>query len=499
VKLSRVRVLFQTVLHLALAGHVLAYYFADWTVLGGLDFQDFFHGWLGRGVITAAVLFAGTIYLLSLVWGRLFCSWGCHFGATQDLFAWLLRRLGWAAPIVKTRFLHWTPYLLLVGIFVWPNVARWIDTGWEYHGVGPGGPLGGAAPWERLPGWFLSITTFVVCAGVILLFLGTRGFCRFVCPYGAVFRITGLVAPFRVRRATSCSESCSQESAAPCTRACPTAIDVHRETSECGEVTSVDCVRCNLCIEACPSSALVYGLKTETTPSATGPPATDDVTTKTSPRFTFAVWEEALLFGTALVTFLICDTVYGGHFLAATLAFGEGWIALLLVRLVKSADLRLAGIDLRRSRRWSFAGITVFAAGMATLAPLYHAASYKVHRHLGMSVFALEKIGDEGPLDLRALELEVHDVQRVADAAEHLRRALERFPADLTSRRALCALYVETLDERAIDEAKKITRLTSESLASLESLRRVYLRFGRIIDVNRVEQRIRSRVETSQN
>jgi polyferredoxin len=515
-KLSRVRVIFQIVLHLALIGHVLAYYLAGWTVVGGLDFQDFFHNWLGEGVITAAVLFAGTIYLLSLVWGRLFCSWGCHFGAAQDLFAWVLRKLGWTAPLVKTRFLHWTPYLLLIGLFLWPSVANWIDSGWEYRGAGPGGPLSGAGPWERLPGWFLSITTLVVCGAVVLLFLGTRGFCRFVCPYGAVFRITDRVAPFRVRRTGSCTASCSEETVAPCTSVCPTAIDVHRETAEHGKVTAVDCVRCNLCIEACPSTALSYSATTTTATATREPtPRTETpriatpriatpktvtpktVTPKTVTRFSFAAWEEGLILAIASIAFLICDSVYGGHFLAATLAFGEGFVVLLLVRLVKDADVRLAGITLRRSKRWRFAGILLFAIGVATVAPLYHAASYKVHRHFGMSVFALQKI-DGVSQGHRALELDVRDEKRIADAAEHLRRALDRFPSDLDSRRALCEIYVETLDERAIDVAEEITRRTGESLASLENLRRVYLKFGRIGRALWVAERVAKKASESE-
>ena len=61
----------------------------------------------------------------ALIFGRLFCSWGCHFGATQDLAAWVLRKIGWKPPLVRTRFLHQAPYLVLLAIFVLPLADRW--------------------------------------------------------------------------------------------------------------------------------------------------------------------------------------------------------------------------------------------------------------------------------------------------------------------------------------------------------------------------------------
>jgi len=486
-RLSRVRVGVQLALHVALAAHVVAYYAWDVTTIGSLDFQDFFHNLLGEGIVTAAVLFASTVYLLSFVWGRLFCSWGCHFAAVQDLAAWVLRRLGWSPPVVRTRLLHWVPCLLLVGLFLAPNIGRWIDSGWSFRGAGPDGPLGGAGPWERLPGWILSVVTFLVCGVAVLFALGTRGFCRFVCPYGAVFRITERVTPFRVRRLRGCATSCADSTTPPCTAACPTAIDVHAETAAHGAVRSIDCVRCHLCIEACPSQALAYSARTVASPAtpANGSAPIENVSRAPAP--TWSLGEELLVLAVALGTFVVCDGVFGGHFLVATMALGEGLLAVAVLRFLRGRAVSPAVAGTTRSRARRRLGWLAVALMSTTWLAIGHAAAFQVHRALGMAVFDDERERDEIEAGARVLELVTRDRDRLASAADHLERALWRFPSDLGLRRALCKIRVEMADERAVDEAREIVRRSGESRRALEELRAVYLRFGRFAEARWIE------------
>src|SRR6185503_10773597 len=120
IKLSRLRVAFQVLLHVVLAGHVIAWYVLDWKALGALDFQAFFHYFLGHGLVTAGGILAIAAFGLALIFGRLFCSWGCHFAGLQDLAAWVLRRLRWKPPLVRTRLLHFLPFLVLFVVFILP-------------------------------------------------------------------------------------------------------------------------------------------------------------------------------------------------------------------------------------------------------------------------------------------------------------------------------------------------------------------------------------------
>jgi ferredoxin len=386
-KVSTVRVGFQVLLHAVLIGHVLAYYFLDWRALGGLDFQAFFHDLLGRGLLSAGALLAALALAFTIVLGRVFCSWGCHFGAFQDLAAWALRRLGVRLPFLRTRFLHWLPYTLLVAVFIAPAVEAWLERGLD--GTKLRVDLSANAPWATFPGWLGSAVTFLGCGAAVLLFLGTRGFCRFVCPYGAAFRVLDRAAPLRVRRVAACAVDCapnggSPDEAAPCTLACPMAIDVHAEVRARGAVANVDCVRCHLCIEACPSGALAYGLRSLPVLS----PAIPSGAAASKPAPAITAREEVVVAAVSLAAFLAWDLVFAAHFLAAVMALGEGFLALLALRVLTQKDLRLGRIPLRAAGRWTPAGAAALGLFVLSLAPLAQGGVFKVLVGFGDRAFA---------------------------------------------------------------------------------------------------------------
>jgi len=478
VKLSRIRVLVQVGVHVLLIGHVLAYYLLDWRRVGALDFQTFFHHFLGDGLLTAGALLAIAAYGSALVFGRLFCSWGCHFGATQDLAAWVLKRLKWRPPLVRTRFLHYTPFLVLIAVFLAPLLSRWQSSGFElkHRGV----DLSAVAPWDTLPGWVGSIIMFAMCGAGILLFLGTRGFCRFVCPYGAIFRLTDLAAPFRVRKVAPCSSRCSEDGVHPCTAACPTAIDVHRETSEHGCVTRVDCVRCNLCIEACPSHALAHvtntqaaAIRSSRAPVVAEPSGSlrllnvpilagargSDPPLKEAPGHDLPVWGECLVLAVAAAAYVCFDLVYGGHFVAAAFALAEGFLAFVVLdALLGSSKASVLGRPLRRGRAWTFAGVTAAGAFLITTVPLFEAGAFKWLRAQGVR------------LDPSSDPITAVDRDRLAAAAERYRLALEYFPQDESTQKLLLSAYARLGDPRARSTAEALYRShpSAESRALLE-------------------------------
>src|SRR6185295_19341064 len=110
------------------------------------------------GLISAGVILLALAFLVTLVLGRVFCGWACHFGAFQDLAAWILKKLGLRPKPIQTRFLHHLPYALLAFSFILPPASRWL---WGDPALpGPGAPqrfqlridLSGA-PWANLPGF----------------------------------------------------------------------------------------------------------------------------------------------------------------------------------------------------------------------------------------------------------------------------------------------------------------------------------------------------------
>ena len=50
--------------------------------------------WLATRAVPAALLLALITIAVTLVFGRVFCGWGCHLVALQDLCGWMMKKLG---------------------------------------------------------------------------------------------------------------------------------------------------------------------------------------------------------------------------------------------------------------------------------------------------------------------------------------------------------------------------------------------------------------------
>jgi len=83
---------------------------------------------------------------------------------------------------------------------------------------------------------------FLVAILVFAFFLG-RGFCKYLCPMGAFLALLRPVGWFRVRRVDATCTHCFA-----CDKACPVNIRVEALT----DVRSLECIDCNLCVNACP-------------------------------------------------------------------------------------------------------------------------------------------------------------------------------------------------------------------------------------------------------
>jgi len=519
-KVSRLRLPCQLALHAVLVGHILAYYLLDWKRIGGADIQDFFHNFLGSGLVSAGVILAAAAFAITLVFGRVFCGWGCHFGGTQDLAAWILRKLGLRMPPIRTRFLHLLPFILLAGCFVLPEIARWLSP--------PAGEAErfelrvdfGQPPWANLPGFFVSTVTFLACGAGILLFMGTRGFCRFVCPYGAVFRMLHVAAPFRIRRTSPCSSTigstidsgakggsgCASDAPssgiagsaghassgglAPCTAACPTGVNVHAETQRLGAVRDWDCIQCHLCVEACPSGALTAGFAAAgaATPEREAIPAPPEprggefleipVRRAAPPPHSFPLGQEVLIATASVLAYLAWDLVYAAHFLAATMALGEGFLAWLVLEAIRRPDFRIGAVRLREGGRWTFAGATVLPVFLFTLVCVLNAGAFKTLRWLG----------DRAYREAAAAALAASAPQGARDLSAAERDALERAEKLYVSALGLMGLDRRTAfrratalerlgDPRAVAAAEDLCARDEGDLDARELRRRVLLRF----------------------
>ena len=232
-------------IQLLILAHI--YIFGD-QIIGSLDFQEFFHAFVKYGIINAGVVLVILAFITTLIFGRFFCGWACHFGAVQELAWWLFNKMGITPKTVTSSLVTILPLFILLNFYIAPNLAYALNAPWEGITLNLGMP----EIWAFLPGFFIGTLTFVVDGFFIVYFLGRKGFCRYLCPWGAFLKLPNSLAMFKVRNIGGCIESGN------CTNSCPVGIDVSYEINHYGKVTNTNCTSCLVCTEGCPSAAISY-------------------------------------------------------------------------------------------------------------------------------------------------------------------------------------------------------------------------------------------------
>jgi len=328
---------------------------------------------LERGVVNPGFVLFALALLVTLLFGRFFCGWACHMAALQDACSWLLRRIGIRPRQFNARLIGYAPLVLALYLFVWPLFKRelllpLIRPSWPALAdwLGPVAPFEGWSAswrtselWSGLPSIWVAIPFLLLSGFAMVYFLGTRGLCRYGCPYGGLFQQTARFSPVAI---TVDSDRC--DDCALCTAACTAGVRVHDEISTYGIVVNRDCMRTLDCVDVCPHDALA--LKPGRPPAARGP--SDGIR-----HYDLAAGEEGLAALVMLVTAVGTRGMYGQIplLLAVTLGAIGAFLAVLGYRLAHRPGLRFAGRTLKASGQQTGAGMAwslVITAAMLLLA-----------------------------------------------------------------------------------------------------------------------------------
>src|SRR5262249_54402886 len=143
---------------------------------------------LEYGYVNAGFLVFGALLLLTLVLGRFFCGWACHVVAYQDLCAWLLGRIGLRPRPVRARLLVLVPLGAAFYMFFLPTLER-LWSGAPMPAGDQRSHLTTSNFWGTFPGPWMAALTVLIDGGLIVWWMGAKGFCTYGCPYGALFGI----------------------------------------------------------------------------------------------------------------------------------------------------------------------------------------------------------------------------------------------------------------------------------------------------------------------
>ncbi|HDS58675.1 MAG TPA: 4Fe-4S binding protein [Thermoplasmatales archaeon] len=196
-----------------------------------------------------AVYLLGTIALVCMVFGRAACGWACPIGFLQDMLG-MRRKIKSEKAQRADQRMRPLKYAILLLI---PPVC-YVTADMAYTNLCPVGGLTATLPALALdPGGYTLGVYFVpkmlfLGGFFVLIVMLTRGWCRHLCPVGAMMAPFGKVSLLQL---TVDMDKCTHCGA--CKNVCPMDINLPEDHA------STECIRCGQCVSYCPAGALHLG------------------------------------------------------------------------------------------------------------------------------------------------------------------------------------------------------------------------------------------------
>lgn len=203
---------------------------------------------IGPWLVLLGVVLGGTI-VLTLVFGRVFCSWMCPFGTLLDIVG-VLRSKKEKSKFPEFLSDRMIKYGILIGFIIAAIVlARPVfcdicPAGAFYRTVGPAS-FGGFSAFIFVP------IIFMLAILGMALFYDTRAWCKYFCPLGAFLSIVDRFGfkRFRIHLPKDKCIECFK-----CENECPMDIKTVEDAiwEDRDDIMPGECIRCYACVDNCP-------------------------------------------------------------------------------------------------------------------------------------------------------------------------------------------------------------------------------------------------------
>jgi polyferredoxin len=218
-------------------------------IAGGIEIKAILTLGLWDQTHPAAAVMLAVVLLTGLLCKRAFCGWACPLGIAGEYLYKLRKRfiksefmppawIDW--PLRMLKYLLLTALLFIILGMPVASIPHYLEG--NYHKIAD----------LKMALFFITPgMVTLVCFGFILGLAAWRrqGFCRYICPYGALLGLLSFLSPLKIRRNTQhCLIDSKGMSCDKCTRACPANISVHTQKN----IRSDECQACMRCVSACP-------------------------------------------------------------------------------------------------------------------------------------------------------------------------------------------------------------------------------------------------------
>ena len=184
--------------------------------------------------LSAVIILTGII-LLTVLFGRFYCSVLCPFGILQEFAALIFRKKN--RPIGNYKFKYYIAALTFGALIGGTALLiRYIDP-------------------YTIFGSAVSLSLFGLLAAfavIFLVFFKNRFFCTNICPVGAVLGLLSKISPNKIYINKNDCVSCGL-----CEKACPAGCINSKEK----QVDNETCLKCLKCLGGCRKDAIKYGIK----------------------------------------------------------------------------------------------------------------------------------------------------------------------------------------------------------------------------------------------
>jgi len=254
-------------------------FFCDFANLLPLQMHGLMHIQIVPAILTGSIFILAVLFLLTILFGRIYCSIICPLGVFQDIISWFTKRgkkknkkkrwYKYAKPMTILRysllglcilFLFFritTPLLILdpysnfgriaVNLFrplvmEGNNLLNWIALKFHIYGFY-------YVTIYTITLWSAAIAATTLLIVLIMALLRGRLFCNTICPVGSLLGLLSRVSLFRIELDDSKCNSCGL-----CAHACKSQCINSKEKY----VDHSRCVACFNCLDRCKSGGVNY-------------------------------------------------------------------------------------------------------------------------------------------------------------------------------------------------------------------------------------------------